>query len=135
MRVVLYTYRLTFASQHLSDQLRSGDPRALARVISTVENHHPGWIDLLKELFLHTGKALTIGLTGSPGAGKSTLVDQLAKHYRKMKNPHPSRTEGPSRRSGFRQGTQTPAKRLNLNGVPDTMAADDDRYTLGIIAV
>jgi LAO/AO transport system kinase len=67
-------------------QLRSGDPRALARAISTVENHSPGWIDLLKELFPHTGKARTIGLTGAPGAGKSTLVDQLAKHYREQKH-------------------------------------------------
>ena len=65
------------------DLLRSGDPRALARAISAVENHAPEWIELLKELFPHTGHALTIGLTGSPGAGKSTLVDQLAKLYRK----------------------------------------------------
>jgi len=38
--------------------LRSGDPRALARAISAVENHAPGWIELLKELFPHTGRAL-----------------------------------------------------------------------------
>jgi LAO/AO transport system kinase len=73
------------SQQHLVDLVRSGDLRALARAISTVENHSPGWIDLLKELFPHTGKARTIGLTGAPGAGKSTLVDQLAKHYREQK--------------------------------------------------
>jgi len=67
----------------LISEVRSGDARALARAISTVENHLPGWIELLKELFPHSGHAVTIGLTGSPGAGKSTLVDQLAKLYRK----------------------------------------------------
>ena len=65
------------------DSLRSGDTRSLARAISTVENRAPGWADLLKALFPHTGKARVIGLTGAPGAGKSTLVDQLAKLYRK----------------------------------------------------
>lgn len=68
--------------KNLIEQLRSGDPRALARAMSIVENHWPGWIELLKELFPHTGQARTIGVTGAPGAGKSTLVDQLAKHYR-----------------------------------------------------
>ena len=61
----------------------AGNPRALARAISTVENHSPGWSNLLKALFPHTGKARIVGLTGAPGAGKSTLVDQLAKFYRK----------------------------------------------------
>jgi LAO/AO transport system kinase len=66
------------------DQLRSGDPRALARAISAVENRHSGWSGLLKSLFPHTGHARIVGLTGAPGAGKSTLVDQLAKLYRKQ---------------------------------------------------
>lgn len=65
------------------DQLRAGDPRALARAISTVENRTPGWSEVLKALFPHSGHARILGLTGPPGAGKSTLVDQLARHYRK----------------------------------------------------
>ena len=64
--------------------MRSGDVRTLARAISTVENRAPGWSDLLKALFPHSGKARVIGLTGAPGAGKSTLVDQLARLYRKQ---------------------------------------------------
>jgi LAO/AO transport system kinase len=68
----------------LISALRAGDPRALARAISTVENRTYGWSDLLKNLFAHSGKARVIGLTGAPGAGKSTLVDQLAKLYRKQ---------------------------------------------------
>jgi len=66
------------------DSVRSGDPRSLARAISTIENRAPGWSDLLKALFPHTGKARVLGLTGAPGAGKSTLVDQLAKLYRRQ---------------------------------------------------
>jgi LAO/AO transport system kinase len=65
------------------DQLRSGDVRTLARAISTVENRAPGWSELLKAVFPHSGKARVLGLTGPPGAGKSTLVDQLARFYRK----------------------------------------------------
>ena len=66
------------------EQLRAGDVRALARAISTVENRAPGWSELLKALFPHSGKARVLGLTGPPGAGKSTLVDQLARFYRKQ---------------------------------------------------
>jgi LAO/AO transport system kinase len=73
---------LTADLQSWVDRLRRGDALALSRAITTVENHAPGWRDLLKELFPHTGQARIIGLTGSPGAGKSTLVDHLARQYR-----------------------------------------------------
>ncbi len=66
----------------MADQVRARDPRALARAITAVENRAPGWSDLLKALFPHSGHARILGLTGPPGAGKSTLVDQLARHYR-----------------------------------------------------
>jgi len=70
--------------QSLIESLRSGDARTLARAISTVENRGPGRSELLKAVFPYTGHARIIGLTGSPGAGKSTLVDQLAKLYRQQ---------------------------------------------------
>ena len=87
-RHLLYTVRLEAAGSHHDIQssvaaLCAGDVRALARAISTVENRAWGWSDLLKALFPHSGRARVIGLTGSPGAGKSTLVDHLARLYRK----------------------------------------------------
>ena len=93
---VLYTDSLKQDSNPWIDRLRSGDPRALARAISTVENRAEGWSELLKALFPYTGKARVIGLTGAPGSGKSTLVDQLAKHYRKKpaKNEKEKQTVG-----------------------------------------
>ncbi|MGB8128895.1 MAG: methylmalonyl Co-A mutase-associated GTPase MeaB [Candidatus Angelobacter sp.] len=70
--------------QYWVDRIRSGDVRALARAISTVEDNRPESRELLKALFTFTGRARVIGLTGAPGAGKSTLVDQLAREYRKQ---------------------------------------------------
>jgi len=70
--------------QHWVDRIRSGDVRALARAISTIEDNRPESRELLKALFSFTGRARVIGLTGAPGAGKSTLVDQLAREYRKQ---------------------------------------------------
>lgn len=65
-------------------QVRAGDVRALARAISAVEDRAPESVDLLKALFPFSGRARVIGLTGAPGSGKSTLVDQLAREYRKQ---------------------------------------------------
>jgi LAO/AO transport system kinase len=62
----------------LATRVVAGDLRALARAATIVENRTSGAEHLLRELFPHTGRALTIGVTGSPGAGKSTFVDQLA---------------------------------------------------------
>jgi LAO/AO transport system kinase len=67
------------------ERIRSGDVRALARAITAIENDSAQSLQLMKALFPHSGNATVIGLTGSPGAGKSTLVDQLAREYRKEK--------------------------------------------------
>jgi LAO/AO transport system kinase len=63
-------------------RVRAGDVRALARAISLVENDAPEANAVLSECFLHAGNSLRIGVTGSPGVGKSTLVDRLAGAYR-----------------------------------------------------
>src|ERR1044071_4648478 len=65
-----------------TEKILSGDKRSIARAISTVEDAGADATDLLKELFPHTGNALIVGVTGAPGAGKSTLVDRLAAHHR-----------------------------------------------------
>ncbi|MFC5365958.1 methylmalonyl Co-A mutase-associated GTPase MeaB [Salinirubrum litoreum] len=62
--------------------LLEGDHRALARTITKIENRSPGYRDLVSALHEHTGNAAVVGITGSPGAGKSTLVDKLAVTYR-----------------------------------------------------
>ena len=68
--------------QELSEKLFAGEPRAVARAITRVESGSAGAAELMKAVFPHTGKAVVIGITGSPGAGKSSLVDKLALYYK-----------------------------------------------------
>jgi LAO/AO transport system kinase len=67
----------------LARGVRAGDTRAIARAITLVENERPEARALLAELFPHAGGALVVGVTGPPGAGKSSLVDRLTAHYRR----------------------------------------------------
>jgi len=66
-----------------AQKILDGDPRALARAATSVENRFQQAESLLKEIFPHTGKATVIGVTGSPGVGKSTLVDRLIHELRR----------------------------------------------------
>jgi LAO/AO transport system kinase len=66
----------------LSERVLAGDPRALARAISLVEDESAAGADLIRRLYAHTGRAYLVGVTGPPGAGKSTLVDRLTTELR-----------------------------------------------------
>ena len=63
-------------------KLFSGDTRSIARAITKIENGTSGAAELMKAVFPKTGGATVIGITGAPGAGKSSLVDKLALHYK-----------------------------------------------------
>lgn len=68
---------------NLIERFRQGDVRALARLISLLENEDPGAAGIMEELYPLTGRAYVVGLTGAPGAGKSSLVDRLTALLRK----------------------------------------------------
>jgi LAO/AO transport system kinase len=67
----------------LVQELLQGSRRALARLISLVENNDPRKEEIMQQLFPHTGKAYLTGITGAPGAGKSSLVDRLLSGMRR----------------------------------------------------
>ena len=62
----------------LVEGVRAGNVRAMARLITRVEDREPGWKDAMKEIWPHTGSARIFGITGSPGAGKSSLTCEIA---------------------------------------------------------
>src|SRR5580700_2136395 len=66
----------------LVQRVLSREPRAVARAMRMVDDRPPGYGELLKALWPHTGKAWVLGVTGNPGAGKSTLCDRLIAAYR-----------------------------------------------------
>jgi LAO/AO transport system kinase len=61
----------------ISERVLAGDARAIARAISLIEDESPAGADLVRHIFAKTGRAYLIGVTGAPGAGKSTLVDKM----------------------------------------------------------
>lgn len=69
---------------NLEERLLSGDRRAAARMITLVENNDKDAFEILKKLYHRSGNAYVLGITGPPGAGKSTLTDKLVKHIRTL---------------------------------------------------
>src|SRR5262245_13506728 len=67
----------------LSARLAAGDPRAIARAISLVEDDGAAGRALIGRIYTHTGRALLVGVTGAPGTGKSTLVDRMIAEIRR----------------------------------------------------
>lgn len=75
---------MTASTESLADRVLAGDARSIARAISLVEDETAGGRALLRRLYPRTGRAYVVGITGPPGAGKSTLVDQLTSEIRRI---------------------------------------------------
>lgn len=71
------------ASSPLTERVLAGDPRAIARAISLIEDESPEGAALVGRIYERTGRAYVVGVTGPPGAGKSTLVERITAEYRR----------------------------------------------------
>ena len=76
--------RREFTRESLAAGVRAGDRRALARAITLVENADPLAYEVVRELYPETGRAYTIGVTGPPGVGKSSLISAVVRHVREQ---------------------------------------------------
>ena len=81
--LALETTDMDARSQVLAEQVRSGDLRLAARLIRDLDDRLPMARAVLQKLWPYTGRAFVLGITGNPGAGKSTVVDSLIAHYRR----------------------------------------------------
>jgi LAO/AO transport system kinase len=110
----------------LADRVLAGDPRAIARAISLIEDEDPAGGDLVRAIFSHTGRAYLIGVTGPPGAGKSTLVDRLVATLRTQ--------SAPTTRSQSLSASSAPAS-PKLGDVTTSQGGSSALTTVGVIAV
>ncbi len=74
--------RRDWTRESLGEAVRAGDRRAIARAITLVENSDPLAYELVSDLYSETGRAYTVGITGPPGVGKSSLISALVRHLR-----------------------------------------------------